>query len=248
MNRLVKITFSPTGGTQKVTDYIAEGFEGSCIDYSLLKQEEMTFEKEDFVIFAIPSFSGRVPKTASERIGALNGNGAKCAIVVVYGNRAYEDTLLELKNVVKESNFVPVAGAAVLAEHSIARKVAAGRPDADDREELKSFGKQIFDQLDRLKEVEVPGNEPYRAYGAAAMEPQPTKQCNGCGICITECPVQAIDSDYRANPEVCISCMRCVSICPGQNRKAKEEMQNMICEKLSVFEEVRKANEFFLVF
>ncbi len=64
-----------------------------------------------------------------DRINKIKGNGAKAVAVVVYGNRDYDDTLLELKNVLEENGFVVGAMVAAIAEHSIARNLAAGRPD-----------------------------------------------------------------------------------------------------------------------
>lgn len=246
MNRLVKITFSPTGGTQKVTDYMAETFSGEIVEATLLKEESISIEKEDFVMIAVPSFSGRVPKTAAERIAKLQGNGAKCILIVVYGNREYEDTLLELKNIAKEAGFEPVAAAAALAEHSMVRTVAAGRPDETDRNELAAFGEKVFASVDTLSEVVVPGNEEYRAYGKAAMDPQPTEDCLSCGTCLEGCPVGAIGEDFRSNPEVCISCMRCLSICPNQSRKPNPNVMEVVTGKLGPLAGIHKENEFFL--
>lgn len=62
--------------------------------------------KEDVAIVAVSSYSGRVPSTAAERISKIQGNGAKAIIVCVYGNRAYEDTLVELQDLVQQAGFL----------------------------------------------------------------------------------------------------------------------------------------------
>lgn len=49
-------------------------------------------------VIAVPSYAGRVPAPAVQRLTAMQGNGARAVLVCVYGNRAYEDTLVELED------------------------------------------------------------------------------------------------------------------------------------------------------
>ena len=63
----------------------------------------------------------------------MKGNQARAVLVCVYGNRAYEDTLIELKDVADKAGFVPAAAVATIAEHSIMHKFAAGRPDGQQK-------------------------------------------------------------------------------------------------------------------
>ena len=78
----------------------------------------MIFSKEDLCIIGVPSFGGRVPAIALERIKALSGNNATAILITVYGNRAYEDTLIELEDTLIEKNFTCQAAIAAVAEHS----------------------------------------------------------------------------------------------------------------------------------
>lgn len=63
------------------------------------------FTEEDVVVFAVPSFGGRVPSTAAERFSRIKGNGAACVLLCVYGNRAYDDTLAEVEDLAKDAVF-----------------------------------------------------------------------------------------------------------------------------------------------
>ena len=92
--------------------------------------------KEDLAVIAVPSYAGRVPAVAVQRLAAVKGNGARAVLVCVYGNRAYEDTLVELADTAKEAGFRVMAAVSAIAEHSIARQFAAGRPDAEDAQRL----------------------------------------------------------------------------------------------------------------
>ena len=42
-------------------------------------------------------------------------------------------------------------------------------------------------------------------------------KCTGCGICVDECPVEAITLDdvVKIDPEVCTDCGRCIEECPN---------------------------------
>ena len=140
------IYFSPTGGTKKVAALVANGLADTVSDVDLTDNRTdfqlPALSADDVVVIAVPSYSGRVPSPAVDRIARLQGNGAKAVLVCVYGNRAYEDTLVELRDVVVNGGFRVVAAVAAVAEHSIARRYAAGRPDADDCRQLTAFARQ----------------------------------------------------------------------------------------------------------
>ena len=140
---LKKIIFSATGGTEKVADILIKGLDESAEKIDLLDRNrefsKICLQKDDVCMLAVPSYGGRVPKEAAERIARIKGNGAKAILLVVYGNREYDDTLLELKEVAKKSGFLPVVAVAAVAEHSIMHQFAKGRPDKQDREELLSY-------------------------------------------------------------------------------------------------------------
>ena len=147
------IYFSPTGGTKKAALYLAEGLgkEVKEVDLSAPDFNGAEFKKDDLVIVAAPAFGGRIPALMAERLKCTAGKGAAAVTAAVYGNRAYEDALVELNDALEEQGFEPFASVAVLAEHSMVREVAAGRPDAKDHEELSGFGAQILKSLKRQK-------------------------------------------------------------------------------------------------
>ena len=172
------IYFSPTGGTEKIVTFIAEQFgEYQSIDLCE-KTSGLTndFSKEDLCIIGVPSFGGRVPAIALEKIKEFNGTKTNTILVVVYGNRAYEDTLIELEDTLIEKNFTCQAAIAAIAEHSIMHQFATGRPDQNDLTELTSFAQKIKEKTNNTVKtdfppVHVPGNRPYREYGTIPLIP-----------------------------------------------------------------------------
>ena len=251
--KIHQIMFSPTGGTRRVCEYICEGISANpfvtdlCVKDGQIRLPEI--HEEDLVIIAMPVFAGRVPALAVDRLKRIQSNHAKCVIVAVYGNRAYDDALLEMQDVATEMGFRVVAAVSAVAEHSIARVYAAGRPDAEDRKELAAFGVTIINKvesMDTYNPLSLPGNRPYRA-GNTGPFPTADERCTGCGTCQELCPADAIPADNlrSVNKEACISCMRCLSVCPTKVRNIGQ-VEVMVTEKLKTLCATRKSNELFV--
>lgn len=252
--KLYEITFSPTGGTQKAADLLVGGLSGELVAVDLTDStadfSAVAPAPEDTAVIAVPSYGGRVSAVAAERLKAVKGGGARAVLLCVYGNRAYEDTLVELEDAAKAAGFHVTAAAAAIAEHSIARRYAAGRPDGEDAEQLRSFAEKIQAKLSAGDNAEprIPGNRPYKKAGGAGMVPKPTRDCINCGLCAQKCPVQAIDhSDpRRTDKDKCISCMRCAAICPQSARKVNAVMLTAVNAALKKVCSDRKSGELYL--
>ncbi len=249
---LYNIVFSPTGGTQKTAEILSRALakESVTVDLCASRLPAMTLTAGDVAVIAMPSYAGRVPCTASERIGRINGNNARAILVCVYGNRAYDDTLAEMKDLAEKNGFCPVAAVAAVAEHSMARKVGANRPDAEDTAVLQKMAAKIREKLENGGvPLEVPGTVPEKPMGnfGGKMAPKATKECTRCSICAEKCPAQAIDRDtMEADKAKCIGCMRCISVCPVGARKLNVVIESFGGVALSVLCSNPKENELFL--
>ena len=244
--------FSPTGGTRKVGDILAKALGGAWEERDLTAPvEPVTLSQEDLVILSIPTYGGRVPAGSLKGLAGVRGNGAKAVLVCVYGNRAWEDTLTEMQDAVEAQGLRCVAAVAAVAEQSLFRRYAAGRPDADDAAELALFAGKIRAKLDAA-DLSVPALEgahgAYKQFGGVPFKPQGSAQCKTCGLCVSKCPAGAIDP---ANPCVtdeakCISCMRCTLICPNGARAMDAAVMDAAAEARVAILSGHKDNHLYL--
>ncbi len=255
--KTIEIFFSPTGGTRKVCDTLARVISDVAPDVIDLaapgweSSKTCTVDTDSVAVIAMPSFAGRVPSLAAARLAQVKAvTGARAVVVCVYGNRAYDDTLIELRDLAVQSGFVVVAAVAAIAEHSVVRKYGAGRPDSEDIATLTDFAEQIKCKLlhGDASEPQVPGNRPYREVKPSGVVPMPTDACTQCGLCASQCPAGAIDSGdvAKVDPSRCFMCMRCVAICPASARCIPPQVEQMLAAHLAPLCATRKLPELHL--
>ena len=244
--------FSPTGGTKKVGESFCEEISENITLIDLgKKNDEIEKPVSDIVVVAVPVFGGRIPAIVIDKLSKLNGSAKKAITLVVYGNRAYEDALLELNNVISESGFQVIASGAFVTQHSIVPEVGKGRPDNQDMIEIHDFAEKVLDKLENGAEstVEVPGNYPYKTGTGMSVTPISLSVCNQCKKCKMACPTEAIQIEQgsvNTNTEKCILCMACVAACPEHARILPASLQEKMEQKLGAFKAVRGKNEYFL--
>lgn len=247
------IYFSPTNSTEKIVKIVANEL-GTYKEIDLSKKDtakDLSFDKEDVCVIGVPSYGGRVPSIALERMRDWKGNHAKAIFVVSYGNRAYEDTLKELADFTAEKGFDSIAAITAIAEHSIMHQFATGRPDEKDIQELKEFSKKILDKIannETFDVLELPGNHPYREYGGLPIKPKAGRSCTSCGTCATLCPTGAISAanPKKTDKDLCISCMRCIKVCPKKARKVNPMLVKVAANKMKAVCGQKKENELFI--
>lgn len=252
MNKNLKVLyFSPTNGTKKIVKSIAQSINADYDEFDITlpqnRVNKITFSSDDLVIIGMPTYAGRVPKLLHNYLNGITGQDTLAVFIATYGNRDYEDALLEHYDIFTSKGFIGLGAAAFVTEHSSTNKLAAGRPDADDLKAASDFGREISKRLkeitseDDLKTLSLPGNRPYVVKNIAmpVMVPETNKKCVTCGICAEHCPVSAINfSDCRTiDPSKCIKCNSCVKRCPLNAKSITHEayvnMQNMLITKFA---------------
>ena len=226
-NKTHLVYFSPTNTTEHVINFMfeIESLESIAASHNLTDIQysgiQMNFASDDMVVFGTPVYSGRVPKTAIDRFHNLKGRDTPAVLIVTYGNRNYDDALIELADLVTAQGFRVVAASAVVAEHSVVRKIAEGRPNETDKKLLRSFASEVL-KKDFSKDLNISrlGNRPYRKYQSIPFVPKGDNNCVSCGICVKSCPTNAIKKNEpkHTDKKRCVSCMRCVKLCPQKAR------------------------------
>lgn len=254
--RVFAVYFSPTSGTKSYVEAIAGKLKADYETIDLTKPEirrgDYHFTSSDLVVLGAPVYAGRLPVVAHGIFSCLHGNDTPAVFTVSYGNREFEDALLEEKEVCEANGFVGIGAASWIAPHSFSSKIAANRPDDDDE-------RRVGDFVTRLKEVlkkdipleaalQVPGDHPYRDLKSVPIHPEGDSDCTYCNTCVQVCPVEAIplQDPKKTDGEICISCLACVKNCPVGSRRVSNPMYAAIVEKLEAgLMKVRKEPEFF---
>lgn len=236
MDKIYLIYFSATANTKTILEKIAEGTginDITEIDITPLKNRtnaDIDIPKDALVLFGAPVYMGRVQRDALSFIKNIKGQGQNAVALVTYGNRAYEDALLELSDTIFQNDFNVLAAAAFIGQHSFTDKtieIAAGRPDKKDLDTALELGKDIIEKISTNNngKIQIPGNRPYKKLQTMPkMTPVKTSKCTNCGTCIAVCPVDAIDKNAVGDKNKCLVCFACIKYCPNYAR----EMRNML--------------------
>ncbi|MCK3686430.1 EFR1 family ferrodoxin [Maribellus sp. YY47] len=261
METLSLIYYSPTKTTQKIVREIGQNMGLKLISENNIaenKIESMPKAANNcLTIIGMPVYAGRLPITAIDRLKKIQSNQSPVVIVVVYGNRDYDDSLLELNEIASNCGFKVIAGAAFIGEHSYStneKPIAKNRPDQQDLEKCRDFARMITEKLKDINsrsELNIPGNYPYkeRKQLPATIHPETDNdRCNQCGICVDSCPANAItiQETVITNGELCTLCCACVKYCPDEARTLDTPIVNTIRENLFLNCSIRKEPEYFI--
>ncbi|MDT8420167.1 MAG: 4Fe-4S binding protein [Desulfuromonadales bacterium] len=231
VDRAHLIYFSPTRTTQQIVEQVAVGLGAHKVehhDLTLARCGIIRRIDNGIAVIGTPVYAGRVPEICLARMQRLASSGTPAVLVALYGNREFEDALVELRDVALAKGFSVVAAGAFIGEHSYStaeQPIAAGRPDAKDLEKAKAFGKAIAAKLRTggpLDTPRIPGKLPYRErVPLGGVTPVTHKDlCTLCGTCARVCPtfIIEVDQEVRTAAKDCVMCCACVKDCPEQAR------------------------------
>lgn len=263
INSMKLVCFSPTGTTKKVIQAIAGGMKYEDVELiditkPVARQQVIKTVEEELLIVAVPVYMGRLPALISGWLNSINADNTPAVCVVVYGNRAYENALLELKDILTVRGCKPFAGAAFIGEHSFSSKElpsSAGRPDTSDLNHARLFGYEIQEKLlsvssaSDIDDLIVPGISPYGGLTDLWKVDfiSVGETCTQCGICAEGCPSGAIDyaNSKLIDIQKCTLCCACIKNCPQKARTMKPGLMKEAAKRCTKFIE-RKEPECYL--
>ena len=165
INHVHAVYFSPTGNAKKVVTTLAQaiadtlGVPMDSYDFTLPESREKvhTYGADDLLVIGTPVYAGRIPNKMLPFVQThFEGNGALAIPVAVFGNRNFDNGLIELRNELEAHGFHTIAGAGIPTEHVFSDKLATGRPDADDLAQIHAFGIKAAEKVASLTEIPAP--------------------------------------------------------------------------------------------
>ena len=236
------IYFSPVGHTRRVAETLgyalAERLGVPAFSMDMTKpakrRETMSFAPSDVVLLAVPTYAGRVPnKLLPDLKACFRGDQTPAVAIVTFGNRNFDSSLTELRDVLEDDGFCVTAAAACACGHVFSKRIMPNRPDGTDQEQLVEMARQMAVKIKSVRSAAAcprpvirgdapvgPYYTPLKADGTPAhfLKAKPLTeedQCDRCGLCVTACPMGAIDRRNPLNvPGTCIKCQACIAICP----------------------------------
>lgn len=257
--------FSPTSTTKRTVEEIRnkilekEGIEkGRNIDFTLPKEreKELSFTEEDILLIGVPVYAGRVPNILVKYLNTIKGSNTLAIPIVLYGNRDYDDALIELNDILTANGFNVIGAGSFIGEHSFSKTLAKGRPDKDDLSIARDFADKLYLNIVNKKagkKLNIKGNRPYRKHympkdeennpvDIRKVEPKTRDNCIDCKICAEVCPVGSIDYDDVSKLNwICIKCCACVKKCPTESKYFDDE--DYLRHKIELEEELKARKE-----
>ncbi len=177
---------------------------------------------------------GQGPGIVAGMVREIQADGSPAVGVVVYGNRVYDDAMLELKDLLQGQGAAPIASAAYIGSilFRCRKPTAQGRPDNNDLSHAEMFGSKVREKLDAITDLaescvnDLPGEFPYRSSTELWNEDfiAVDESCVQCGLCAEICPTGAVDTEDSSIIDIvkCITCCACLKKCPNQARTMKD--------------------------
>jgi len=250
------VYFSATYTTRKIVRLISEEFGLETEEFDITQSiavKDIVCEKKELLIVGMPVYAGRIPVDAQVALNRFKGSDTPAIVVSVYGNRDYDDALLETKNIIEGNGFKVISAGAFIAQHSIFPSVGTGRPDNDDILKIRTFANDSIQFLHSLTDItsfnglRVKGHEPYKTPGKIPLKPKGNRKCISCGICVKLCPEGAIpeNAPKKTIGGKCISCGRCIVVCPQNARHFRGLLYKIAGNKFTKANLARKEPEWF---
>jgi len=245
-NVISAVYFSATNNTKDVVHRITKNISTKLkietvnfYDFTLPSDRKRTleFDKNDVVVIGVPVYAGRVPNLLLNYLKSIRALGALCIPVVTFGNRDFDDALIELATIMENDGFRVISAGAFVYPHSFSNILASDRPDERDMMTISDFSDQSSVNITKISQAKlynpdmkyessgktfsissIKGEVPYRDYFKPVdkigdmfefrkIKPYTSNECTKCDICVDLCPMGTIE---KSNPRVVNGkCIKC---------------------------------------
>lgn len=274
LKSICSLCFSATGTTKKTVRFLAEKLAEFLKlpvehrDFTSYQEREniQTFSSKTLAIIGSPTYAGKLPnKILPDFRSKLFGHHTLAIPIVLFGNRAFDNSLAELCSILESKGFHTIAAGAIVGQHAFSKQLASGRPNSDDFQQIQDFAFAIADIIRKVardsripRPVLIPGNPDAPYYIPKGLDGQPAKFlgakpktdlqfCTQCGLCAQLCPMSAINpTDASQILGICIKCQRCVRSCPQDAKYFDDSAFLSHVAMLEQTEDRPKENAFFL--
>lgn len=257
--KLYNVYFSAKGTTEKCAHFIWQKMNMEMELHNWFRNpcnNLLDISSNDALLFSMPVYGGYIPKHCADMAKNLRGHNTPAIIVAVYGNRHYDNALLQMKDILTQQGFYVIAAGAFIAEHSVFPNVASCRPDDEDKKAMKEFAEKCksildSDKVKKNKQLNLPGIAEYDGYSYAGLpfKPNGDNKCIFCGECARICPMKAIDinNPTQTNESLCIACGACIKVCPrGARNYHCNEYEEVRMDFEKRYSEYRKPQMFVI--
>ncbi len=243
------VYFSATDTTRAIVERVARAIaDATGADYAVRdftlpagRENALTFGADELAVFGTPVIAGRVPNVLLKYLATISGSGALGVPIVLYGNRDYDDALIELRDILENGGLRTIAAGAFIGEHSFSEILAKERPDGADMAKADAFARAVADKLAAMTQlpsepIDVKGTpSPYSGYyqprdrggnpvDIRKVKPITTDDCINCLTCADVCPMGSISyDDVSTFTGICIKCCACVKNCPVGAKQFTDE-------------------------
>lgn len=268
--KIYNIFFSPTGTSEKIAGAVAREISSALnvaidnVDVTTASHGNIIAGEDDIVILTAPVYGGHMAPIAKTRMGMISGRGTNCILIAVYGNRAFEQALVDMSDFAGAHGLKPVAAGAFVGEHSYSTPqtpIAVGRPDGNDMKVAAEFGRRIAlaisegqaHEADVASIHDIAVSEQSLASFKEFIKDYSSRQksspvrlvpevdgsvCSRCGVCVTVCPTHAIADDcVTTDVARCIKCCACVKHCPEGVRSFHSPFAPVLSANFSIRKE-----------
>ena len=168
IKRILGISYSPAGGTAKITEMMAEEVAAALrecspaditVECCSIRDESSVPDPdgETVVILGMPVYIGKIPLPAVKAIRELSGHSAMTLGIVSYSGRGYGNALYELRHFADERDFTMIGAGAVATSYAATRGSSRSGYLMFDSGAVREYSKAASAKIMRLGGCEIEG-------------------------------------------------------------------------------------------